>query len=233
MNGLAFRQHKIRRRRRKKKKTRSYGVLKAACGVFFVMVVLYFGAEYCGLFTRGQSPDDIPREVITRLDWQSGFPAAEEAVTGQTVDGNIVNRVTGWISSYLGGTETTDSAPTLDPNPGNTHSGVLIQSPPQVSVYIANGCGVNKFAARFRQELRDAGFDVVGASNADASDYSQTLIVDRSGISAKAEEVCSYFQARWGVGRIIHQKRDAPLTDVLVVLGKDLSHKVDVESVEP
>jgi len=232
MSGKAFRQHKVRHRRKKKKKTRSYAWVKVVCGICFVMVVLYFGADYCGLFNQNQSSTG-PEKVVTQLDWRAGFPTAEE-VDAKPKEGNVITRLAGWAKGNISGSgDGSNSGSDQAAGSGEEIVDPSVLAVEPVSVYIANGCGVNKFAARFRQELRDAGFDVMGTSNADQTDYLSTLIVDRSGIKGRAEEVCSYFQARWGVGRIISQKRDAPMTDVLVVLGKDLSQKVAAEQEQP
>jgi hypothetical protein len=100
-----------------------------------------------------------------------------------------------------------------------------------IRVYLANGCGVDRLAATLRDRLVPlARIDVCGVSDADRTDYRETLIVDRCGDPAMAAEVCRIFQERWGVGRVLQQVRDAPATDVLVVLGQDLATRIARES---
>ena len=91
-------------------------------------------------------------------------------------------------------------------------------------VYITNGCGTDRLAARFRPLLQEAGFDVCGVTNADRKDYLETLIIDRSGRPNGAQSVCDHFQATYGVGRLVLQTRSSsPEGDVLVILGSDLA----------
>jgi hypothetical protein len=94
-----------------------------------------------------------------------------------------------------------------------------------VRVFLANGCGVDRLAASLCDELRAAGFDVCGVDNADRSDYSETLVVDRCGARRGADAVCAFFRERFGVGRVLRQARRAPLADVLVILGRDLADR--------
>jgi len=95
-------------------------------------------------------------------------------------------------------------------------------APAAVRVHIANGCGVNRLAARMRSELQENGFDVCGISNAGCTDYAETVVIDRCGERWKAEAVCRHLQSNFGVGRIVLQQRPTPEADVLVVLGLDL-----------
>jgi hypothetical protein len=81
---------------------------------------------------------------------------------------------------------------------------------------------VPKLAASLRGPMRQAGFDVCGTTNADCSDYGETVVIDRSGERWKADAVCKYLQAQWGAGRVIRQARTSLESDVLVILGRDL-----------
>ncbi len=92
-----------------------------------------------------------------------------------------------------------------------------------IRVVLANGSGVAKLAAMLRAPFRAAGFDVCGAINADCSDYAETVVVDRCGDRAKAEAVCAFLRARWGTGRIVLQSRNSLESDVLIILGRDMS----------
>jgi len=104
--------------------------------------------------------------------------------------------------------------------------GTETKGPPErpVRVYVTNGCGLDRLAARFRPLLQEAGFDVCGVTNADRKDYQETLIVDRSGRPGGARSVYDHFQTTYGVGRLVLQTRSSsPEGDVLVILGSDLT----------
>jgi|WetSurMetagenome_2_1015567.scaffolds.fasta_scaffold337010_2 hypothetical protein len=103
----------------------------------------------------------------------------------------------------------------------------------QVRVFVSNGSGAAGLAARMREELRGAGFDVCGIASADQSDYAETIVIDRGGERWKAEAVRDYLRAHFGVGRLVLQVRNSPETDVLVVLGSDLPERVAAASVSP
>ena len=77
-----------------------------------------------------------------------------------------------------------------------------------------------------RELLRAEGFDVCGICNADADDYRETVVIDRCGESWKAEAIVQVLQGRWGVGRLVRQRRDSPEADVLVILGADLGSRL-------
>ncbi|MBD3235561.1 MAG: hypothetical protein GF330_02525 [Candidatus Eisenbacteria bacterium] len=98
---------------------------------------------------------------------------------------------------------------------------------PPVRVHLANGCGVNRLAARMRERFRAAGFDVCGVDNADRNDYGETLVVDRCGDAQRADAVRAFLQEGWHVGRLVRQVRRAPMSDVLVVLGRDLAASLE------
>jgi hypothetical protein len=103
----------------------------------------------------------------------------------------------------------------------------------QVRVFVSNGSGAAGLAARMREELRGAGFDVCGIASADQSDYGETIVIDRGGERWKAEAVRDYLRAHFGVGRLVLQVRNSPETDVLVVLGSDLPERVAAASASP
>lgn len=102
----------------------------------------------------------------------------------------------------------------------------VIRPDEQVRVFVSNGCGVPRLAARMREEFRWAGFDVCGVSTADADDYGETVVIDRCGEPGKAEAVRLHLQARYGVGRLVRQVRNSPETDVIVILGADLAARL-------
>jgi hypothetical protein len=103
----------------------------------------------------------------------------------------------------------------------------------QVRVFVSNGSGAPGLAARMREELRAAGFDVCGIASADQSDYAETIVIDRGGERWKAEVVRDHLRTRFGVGRLVLQVRNSPETDVLVVLGSDLPARLEAATASP
>jgi LytR cell envelope-related transcriptional attenuator len=225
------------RNRRKKKKSGFDSLGRIILGISLVLVVLLFGASFLGVFDGDDvAENNVPTQRrVTDADWEP-----EQKPEGSAT---IVNKVTTWVNDNFA-TETglkVDGAASDSPaaktgrnqadNFANNGANNRTELPPQVKVFVANGCGVNRFASRFKDELRDVGFDVWGVTDADRSDYSMTLVIDRGGHAERAEEVCSYFQARWGVGRVLLQERSGSETDVLVILGRDLSRAAAAETV--
>lgn len=226
--------HKMRTRRAKKK-SRFDSLGRIVLGISLVLVVLLFGASFLGLFETENSNEPAVSALrrVTDADWE---PTAKPDQSG-----TIVNKVTTWVNEKFdaetglqvdGDQIAGQSADGLEAGGAANLTERLQDLPPQVKVYVANGCGVNRFAARFMEDLREADFDVWGVTDADRSDYALTLIIDRAGKSDRAQEVCSYFQARWGVGRVLMQERSGSETDVLVVLGRDLARAVALEAGE-
>ena len=86
---------------------------------------------------------------------------------------------------------------------------------PQVQVM--NGSGVAEAAQHAADVLRRHGLDVVAVGNADATDYSETLVLLRRGRVAVAHEVA----AALGHGRVLEQRDASLLVDVTVILGRD------------
>lgn len=58
-----------------------------------------------------------------------------------------------------------------------------------IRIEVLNGCGTEGVAEQVASCLRDAGFDIVGTGNADAFDYTHTLVIDRCGLMDKAVKV--------------------------------------------
>ncbi len=218
-----------RRRRTPKKKPRGWlgGMGRWCVAVLLVSVVVLFLASFLGLFGRQGDPQreeavadwEIPSHRLT-ADLEHG----DEADRGP--DNEFATRVSRWAEEVRGGERRAEEpTPSADADAGGpVPEAPLAQTP--VRVHLANGCGVNRLAASLTDPVREGGFDVCGTSNADRTDYTETLIIDRSGDRQRAEAVCDFFQRRWGVGRVLLQTRSATETEVLVVLGHDLGARV-------
>ncbi len=88
-----------------------------------------------------------------------------------------------------------------------------------VRVEILNGTRVNGLASRTAQIFRSYGFRVSSVSNAERSDYAQTVVLDRRGNAEAARQAaelirCSRIHSR------IDGNRDETV-DVTIILGKD------------
>ncbi|MFL6240020.1 MAG: LCP family protein [Actinomycetes bacterium] len=66
--------------------------------------------------------------------------------------------------------------PVVAPAPSASTATHLTVSPSHVPVRVLNGTGVKGAATKAANDLRAAGFDVVGVGDADSSNYSQTLV---------------------------------------------------------
>ena len=171
---------------------------RAAIEFLLIVVLLLFTASWFGLLEpRHRAPVDA--------DAGGGYGTTRVVPAVLTEDG--LGR-TGLRGGGLGGR-------------GRLEPGAPAE--PAIRVVLANGSGVAKLAASLRAPMRAAGFDICGATNADASDYAETVVVDRCGDRAKAEAVCAFLRARWGTGRIVLQARNSLESDVLVILGRDMS----------
>jgi hypothetical protein len=167
-----------------------------------IVVLLLFTASWCGLLEpRHRAPAE---------------PDADDAYGSGT---RVVPAVL--TESGLGAPGRTGLRGAGLGNRGRLEPGAPAE--PSIRVVLANGSGTAKLAASLRGPFRSAGFDICGAINADCSDYPETIVVDRCGDRAKAEAVCAFLRARWGTGRIVFQTRNSLESDVLVVLGRDMS----------
>ena len=193
-----------------------------ACVLF--VVLLLFAASVILPRILGSGPEEDRRQSAALdaggltnqpLRTQTGLTEARHAVSWGVDDPAAAQ------ASGTGAAKATRSA-----DEAESRTSAPVSEKP-IRVYLANGCGVDRLAATLRGRLMPlARIDVCGVSNADRSDYRETLIVDRCGDPAMAADVCRIFRERWGVGRVLLQARDAPATDVLVVLGQDLATRI-------
>jgi hypothetical protein len=88
-----------------------------------------------------------------------------------------------------------------------------------VSVAVFNGCGEPQLAARMTRKMRALGFDVIDEGNASSFSFPHTLVVDRSGNTAKARQVAQALGIPYWIQQI---PADAyRLEEVSLILGKD------------
>ncbi len=168
-----------------------------------LLVVAFFGASQLGLIEfRTLQPDRTPR-ITPALTWELSPDELHSSLR----------------PSRAGGEERSSD---------NTEEVPAANGP--VRVYVTNGCGANLLAAGYRPLFQEAGFDVCGVSNADRSDYVETLVVDRSGQPGAAASVCAYLREIHGIGKLLLQTRAvSPEGDVLVILGQDAAPALDSE----
>ncbi len=174
-------------------------------GSVLLVVLLLFLASVLGVFDWGRR-DRIPPAEMAGGGWE----VPSQRLSLESTSTEPASR---WNTEVLAAGES-GQAPVVGEAAG-----------PPIRVYVTNGCGVNRLASSLRPRLQEAGFDVCGVENADRSDYSETLIVDRCGDLGKAEAVCAFFQEQWGVGRVLLQARSSSETEVLVILGRDLGEQ--------
>jgi hypothetical protein len=96
-----------------------------------------------------------------------------------------------------------------------------------VRVEVLNGCGKPAIAGRVTRRARAAGMDVIDEGNAETFGFLNSMVIDRRGNLAKAQEVA----AAMGIPICIQQVRDDPsrLAEVSIVIGRDYRriHLVD------
>lgn len=226
------------KRSRGTRKKRSSGLLgrlvRWALGSLLLTVLLLYLASLFGFLDVGRRSTGEQRIMAAR-DWELPnhrlvVEASGPAGWGAEREGGFLEKVSRWASEAF---PPQHAAPPAPAGGAWDMPGSLTGADPQerpIRVYLANGCGADRLAASLRPILQAAGFDVCGVDNADRCDYSETLIVDRCGERRKADEICRFFQKRWGVGRVLLQARRSRETDVLIVLGRDLAERLGWET---
>jgi hypothetical protein len=86
-----------------------------------------------------------------------------------------------------------------------------------IRIELLNGSGRSGLAGELASYLRDGGFDVLVVSNADRSDYRNTLVVNRSEWPEQGTVVADYL----GTRHVIQQMRSQEMIDVTVIVGRD------------
>jgi hypothetical protein len=86
-----------------------------------------------------------------------------------------------------------------------------------IRIELLNGSGRSGLAGELAAYLRDGGFDVLVVSNADRSDYRNTLVVNRGEWPEQGNIVADYL----GTRHVIQQARAQEMIDVTVIVGRD------------
>ncbi|HET7904820.1 MAG TPA: LytR C-terminal domain-containing protein [Candidatus Eisenbacteria bacterium] len=86
-----------------------------------------------------------------------------------------------------------------------------------IRIELLNGSGRSGLAGELASYLRDGGFDVLVVSNADRSDYRNTLVVNRGEWPEPGNVVADYL----GTRHVIQQMRSQEMIDVTVIVGRD------------
>ncbi len=122
------------------------------------------------------------------------------------------------LNAYLVYTVATSAAlPSSGERPAEA---VLDPSVFQIQVEILNGCGERGIGQEVMRFLRARGFDVVHIGNADHFAYRETIVLDRSGKPGPSKAALAVGTAL-GTPNVLHQRNDARMVDVSVVVGKD------------
>jgi hypothetical protein len=135
------------------------------------------------------------------------------------------------VSIYMGYTSSPERTGKQDQQARNASLELPERAVPALgspTLVIENGCGRSGLGGKAESWLRRQGFDVLETRNADRMDYSQTLIVARSGHGEAAETVRDRLRRTLGIGLLIEQKVDLPEADVLLILGKDFPDSLPV-----
>jgi hypothetical protein len=125
-------------------------------------------------------------------------------------------------SGRSGGADEKGRVPRADPASLDLPAPDIVPDAQSPTLVVWNGCGRAGLGARVGRWMRRAGFDVFEATNADRSDYRETLIVIRSDRLERAERIAEFVRRKLGVGRVIHERARAPEADVLLILGSDI-----------
>lgn len=89
-----------------------------------------------------------------------------------------------------------------------------------VRIELLNGSGRPGLAGALASYLRDGGFDVLEVSNADRSDYRNTIVVNRTEAPEPGRIVAEYL----GTRHLIQQTGTQEMIDVTVIVGRDARH---------
>lgn len=86
-----------------------------------------------------------------------------------------------------------------------------------IRIELLNGSGRAGLAGAMASYLRDGGFDVLEVSNADRSDYRNTLVVNRKDAADPGKVVAEYL----GTRHLVQQSSSQEMIDVTVIVGRD------------
>lgn len=92
-------------------------------------------------------------------------------------------------------------------------------------VEVLNGCGVSGAASVLAGYLRDRSFDVKNTDNADSWNYTETIVISRTGEMDVAEQVADAL----GIKDVVLLKNGQDLYNVTVIAGSNFSTLINQE----
>lgn len=92
-------------------------------------------------------------------------------------------------------------------------------------VEVLNGCGVSGAAGALAGYLRDKSFDVKNTDNADSWNYTETIVISRTGEMDVAKQVADALRIK----DVILLKNGQDLYNVTVIAGSDFSTLINQE----
>lgn len=121
------------------------------------------------------------------------------------------------------------STPESAPSPARNSAALPAVERSTIEVRVLNGCGTPGASRQMTTRLRDLGFDVVVADNAEHFGYTQTLVIDHT----DRPEVGRAVAGAIGCKQLSAQQDEMALAHVTVILGKDWEKYLDKPSPEP
>ncbi len=107
-----------------------------------------------------------------------------------------------------------------------TESNAKISNIPHIGrVEVLNGCGVSGAAGALAGYLRDKSFDVKNTDNADSWNYTETIVISRTGEMEVANQVANAL----GIKDVVLLKNGQDLYNVTVIAGSDFSTLINQE----
>lgn len=92
-------------------------------------------------------------------------------------------------------------------------------------VEVLNGCGVSGAASVLAGYLRDRSFDVKNTDNADSWNYTETIVISRTGEMDVAEQIADAL----GIKDVVLLKNGQDLYNVTVIAGSNFSTLINQE----
>lgn len=92
-------------------------------------------------------------------------------------------------------------------------------------VEVLNGCGISGAAGVLAGYLRDKSFDVKNTDNADSWNYTETIVISRTGEMEVAKKVADAL----GIKDVVLLKNGQDLYNVTVIAGSDFSTLITQE----
>lgn len=88
-----------------------------------------------------------------------------------------------------------------------------------IQVEVLNGCGETGLAREMTEYLRQRGFDVIEVANAESFNFYKSMVIDRVGNPAIAEQVAQAIGLN--PENVIQQKNEYLACDATLIIGRD------------